>query len=107
MGCNMQRRLCVQAWSTLFGLGEDNSGRSKIAQAMRICPDLLTSSQDVAALADWASSAWDYMVRMRKPLPLCLFASGHQCMPMLTVNAGSCRPRSLLRECRALCPGRV
>ena len=62
MGCNMQRG-CAQAWSTLFGLGEDNSGRSKIAQAMRICPDLLTSSQDVAALADWASSAWDYMVR--------------------------------------------
>ena len=47
-----------QAWSTLFGWGDDNSGRDRISGAMRLCPALLNSSADVAALADWASSAW-------------------------------------------------
>ena len=30
---------------------------------MRVCPKLLETPDDVAQLADWASSAWDYMVR--------------------------------------------
>ncbi len=45
----------------MFELGESKKGRAEITEAMRVCPDLLESTDDVAALADWASSAWDYM----------------------------------------------
>lgn len=51
-----------QVWKTLFDLGESQKGMDEIAKAMRVCPKLLKSTDDVAALADWASSAWDYMV---------------------------------------------
>lgn len=54
--------LVVQVWKTLFDLGESQKGRDEIAKAMRVCRKLLKSTDDVAALADWASSAWDYMV---------------------------------------------
>ncbi len=50
-----------QVWKTLFELGESEKGRGEVTEAMRVCPDLLESPNDVAALADWASSAWDYM----------------------------------------------
>jgi hypothetical protein len=51
----------LQAWRTMFELGKNDSGRGRIEGAMRVCPRLLNSSDDVMALADWASSAWDYM----------------------------------------------
>ncbi len=54
----------VQVWKTLFDLGESEKGRDDITEAMRVCPKLLESSADVAALADWASSAWDYMASL-------------------------------------------
>ena len=57
-----------QVWKTLFDLGESQKGRDEIAEAMRVCPKLLKSTDDVAALADWASSAWDYMVSSCKML---------------------------------------
>ena len=52
----------LQVWRTLFDLGESKKGREKIAEGMRVCPKLLETPDDVAQLADWASSAWDYMV---------------------------------------------
>ena len=60
--------LVGQVWKTLFDLGESQKGRDDIANAMRVCPKLLKSTDDVAALADWASSAWDYMVSSCKIL---------------------------------------
>lgn len=59
--------LVVQVWKNLFELGESEKGRGEITEAMRVCPDLLKSSDDVAALADWASSAWDYMASLDFP----------------------------------------
>ena len=50
-----------QVWKILFKLGESEEGREEITENMRVCPKMLKSSDDVAALADWASSAWDYM----------------------------------------------
>ena len=52
----------LQVWRTLFDLGESEKGREEIAEGMRVCPKLLKTPDDVAQLADWASSAWDYMV---------------------------------------------
>lgn len=57
----------MQVWKTLFELGESKKGRGEITEAMRVCPDLLKSTDDVAALADWASSAWDYMASLTCP----------------------------------------
>ena len=56
-------KLCVlQVWRSLFDLGGSIEGREEIAEGMRVCPELLKTPDDVAQLADWASSAWDYMV---------------------------------------------
>ena len=57
----------MQVWKDLFELGESEKGRGEITEAMRVCPDLLESPDDVAALADWASSAWDYMASLAHP----------------------------------------
>ena len=59
--------MAVQVWKTMFELGESEKGRGEITEAMRVCPDLLKSTDDVAALADWASSAWDYMASLTCP----------------------------------------
>ena len=56
--------VAVQVWKTLFELGESKKGRGEITEAMRVCPGLLKSTDDVAALADWASSAWVYMASL-------------------------------------------
>ena len=46
----------------LFAAGETNDGRAAATSAMRLCPAAaLNSSADAAALADWLSSAWDYL----------------------------------------------
>ena len=70
----------MQVWKTLFELGESEKGRGEITEGMRVCPDLLESPDDVAALADWASSAWDYMASHTSPSPptrLCCRPSAH------------------------------
>ena len=51
--------LCYNRHGARFLAGAmTTAGRDRIAGAMRLCPALLNSSDDVAALADWASSAW-------------------------------------------------
>ena len=48
-----------RAWQTLFDQGKTAEGRGAIGRAMSLCPESLVDSEDdVAALADWASSAW-------------------------------------------------
>jgi hypothetical protein len=59
-----------KAWPTLFEWGKSEEGRAAIARAMRICTDSLPESkEDVDDLADWASSAWDYMAMGDYPYP--------------------------------------
>jgi len=46
----------------LFKAGETEEGCAAASAAMRLCPGAaLNSSADAAALADWLSSAWDYL----------------------------------------------
>ncbi|BDA40679.1 Lysosomal Pro-X carboxypeptidase [Coccomyxa sp. Obi] len=75
-----------KAWSTLFEMGRNDSGRGKIETAMRVCPRLLNSSDDVMALANWASSAWDYMAMGNYPYPSTYILNGMGILPAYPVR---------------------
>lgn len=52
-----------KAWQRLFDLGQSDSGRRRIRESMRLCPEAsMTGPADAEALVDWAASAFDYMV---------------------------------------------
>lgn len=58
----LQAKASVPAVQALFAAGETKEGRAAASSAMRLCPSAaLNSSADAAALADWLSSAWDYL----------------------------------------------
>lgn len=80
--------LCLQrAWDTLFKWGRTEAGRGRIASAMRLCDNSAPkSTEDVDALADWASSAWDYMVG--RQLSCCSACCAVECVACVCWSAG-------------------
>lgn len=66
----------------LFTAGETNEGRAAAASAMRLCPAAaLNSSADAAALADWLSSAWDYLAMGNYPYESSYILNGGGVLP--------------------------
>ncbi|GAB4814859.1 hypothetical protein N2152v2_001905 [Parachlorella kessleri] len=77
-----------RAWKTLFKWGKSGGGRAAIGHAMRLCNDSsLDNKDDVAELADWASSAWDYMAMGDYPYPSSYILNGNGELPAYPVRA--------------------
>ncbi|CAK0734809.1 hypothetical protein CVIRNUC_000484 [Coccomyxa viridis] len=93
-----------QVWRTLFDLGESKKGREKIAEGMRVCPKLLETPDDVAQLADWASSAWDYMAMGNYPYPSTYILNGGGEMPAFPVRVACESMRAENMSTRELLP---
>ena len=55
--------LRCRAWQQLRSLGSSARGRERVQREMRLCDDNpLQGEGDVQALADWAQSAYDFLV---------------------------------------------
>lgn len=76
------------AWKTLFDWGETKQGRQRIARAMRLCGGVkkLRTKEDVAALADWAQSSWDYLSMGSYPYPSPYILNGEGILPAFPVR---------------------
>ena len=52
-----------RAWQQLRSLGSSAGGRERVQREMQLCNDNpLQGEADVQALAEWAQSAYDYLV---------------------------------------------
>lgn len=72
-------KVCLQA---LFSAGETDEGRAAATSAMRLCPTAaLNTSADAAALADWLSSAWDYLAMGNYPYESTYILNGGGVLP--------------------------
>lgn len=66
-----------EAWHALAAVGDSAKGRRAIGKAMRLCKDSsLDDAEDVAALRDWAASAWDYLAMGDYPYPSSYIVNG-------------------------------
>ncbi|KAK9809908.1 hypothetical protein WJX72_001411 [[Myrmecia] bisecta] len=81
-----------QSWQTLFGLGKDEEGRQTIRKAMNICHDAkLDGPEDVEALANWASGAFDYLAMGNFPYESSYILNGQGTLPPYPMRA-ACQP---------------
>ena len=73
---------CNEIVQALFAAGETNNGRAAATAAMRLCPAAaLNTSADAAALADWLSSAWDYLAMGNYPYESTYILNGGGVLP--------------------------
>ena len=61
--CPSRPFLRCRAWQQLRLLGSSATGRKRVQREMRLCDDNpLQGEGDVQALAEWAQSAYDFLV---------------------------------------------
>lgn len=68
------------SWSYLFALGATASGRAQIASAMRLC-SVPQNSDDVLAVAEWASNAFSFLAMGSYPYPSPYLLNGDGVLP--------------------------
>ena len=81
------------AWQALFAAGSSGAeGLSMLSSTFRLCGAGMSKTDDVAALADWLQSAFDYLAMGNFPYPSdYLLNSGGGALPAWPVRAACAR----------------
>lgn len=76
-----------RAWTAMASLGATKPGRAQLKDAFALCAsEKLSSNEDVAALIDWAKSAFDYMAMGNYPYPSPYIMNGKSVLPAYPVR---------------------
>lgn len=76
-----------RVWPAMTKLGLTQEGRDQLAEAFALCKDTkLETESDVAALVDWAKSAYDYAAMGNYPYPSPYIMNGKSVLPAFPVR---------------------